>query len=59
MNRLGIAPSDLPCLARTLAECPHLRLEGIFTHFASSEVFTDEKTERQQKVFDGALEQLR
>ncbi len=59
MNRLGIAPSDIPCVARTLADCPHLKLEGIFTHFASSEVFTDEKTENQQQVFTRALEHLR
>jgi alanine racemase len=59
MNRLGIAPSDVPCLARTLAHCPHLRLEGIFTHFASSEIFTDDKTERQHKAFADALEHLR
>jgi alanine racemase len=59
MNRLGIAPSDVPCVARTLADCPHLKLEGIFTHFASSEVFTDEKTEQQQQVFTRALEHLR
>lgn len=59
MNRLGMSPSDLPCFARTLADCPHLRLEGVFTHFASSEVFADDKTERQQRVFEAALEQLR
>jgi alanine racemase len=59
MSRLGIAPSDVPCLARTLADCPHLRLEGIFTHFASSEVFTAEKTEQQEKVFAGVLAHLR
>lgn len=58
MNRLGMSPSELPCLARTLAECPHLRLEGIFTHFASSEVFSDDKAEAQQKEFNAALGQL-
>jgi alanine racemase len=59
MNRLGIAPSDIPCVARTLGDCPHLKLEGIFTHFASSEVFTDEKTDQQQQVFMRTLEHLR
>jgi alanine racemase len=59
MNRLGIAPSDVPCLVRTLADSPHLRLEGILTHFASSEIFTDEKTDRQHKVFADAIEHLR
>jgi alanine racemase len=59
MTRLGISPSDVPCVARTLADCPHLKLEGIFTHFASSEVFTDDKTEQQQQVFTRTLEHLR
>jgi len=59
MNRLGIRPSDIECFARTLAECPHLRLEGTLTHFASSEVFTAEQTEQQEKLFRSALERLR
>jgi alanine racemase len=59
MNRLGVSPSDVPCVARTLADCPHLKLEGIFTHFASSEVFTDQKTDQQQQVFMRTLEHLR
>src|SRR5579862_2504601 len=46
MNRLGMDPSELPRMARTLAHCPHLRLEGVFTHFASSEVFSNRKTEQ-------------
>jgi alanine racemase len=59
MNRLGISPSDIPCFARTLADCPHLLLQGIFTHFASSEEFTHDKTEQQTRVFAAALERLR
>ena len=59
MNRLGMAPSELSCFVRTLADCPHLRLQGVFTHFASSEVFTNDQTEQQQRVFEGALKQLR
>jgi alanine racemase len=58
MNRLGISPAELECFARALADCPHLRLEGTFTHFASSEVFTVEQTERQERVFSRALERL-
>ena len=59
MNRLGISSDDVDCLARELAACPHLRLEGTFTHFASSEVFTTEQSECQEKAFAGALAQLR
>jgi alanine racemase len=55
MNRLGIAPSELPAFARVLAECPHLRLAGTFTHIASSEVFTTEQTIEQEKAFRAAL----
>jgi len=59
MNRLGISPGDVDCFARALADCPHLRLDGTFTHFASSEVFTAEQTEQQEKLFSCALERLR
>jgi alanine racemase len=59
MNRLGLAPSDVPRFAKTLASCPHLRLQGIFTHFASSEEFTHDKTERQRQAFEVILERLR
>ena len=59
MNRLGLSPGDVPCFARTLAASPHLECEGVFTHFASSEVFTDDRVEQQQKEFECILEHLR
>jgi alanine racemase len=63
MNRLGIAPSDIDCFARQLAKCKHLQLTGIFSHFASSEVFTDtavgKQTREQEECFYAALERLR
>src|SRR5947209_4157558 len=39
MNRLGISTSDIECFARQYEKSQHLKLEGVFTHFASSEVF--------------------
>ncbi len=59
MNRLGIPPSQVPAFARALADCPHLRLAGTFTHIASSEVFTTEQTIEQEKTFDAALACMR
>ncbi len=59
MNRLGIPPAEVECFAHVLADCPHLRLDGTFTHFASSEVFTAEQTEQQERVFCGVLQRLR
>ena len=63
MNRLGIASSDIECFARQLAKCKHLQLTGIFSHFASSGVFTDDavgrQTQEQEECFHAALDRLR
>jgi len=59
MNRLGIPPSQIPAFARALADCPHLRLAGTFTHIASSEVFTTEQTIEQEHTFGKALACMR
>jgi alanine racemase len=59
MNRLGISPDSIDCLARTLSDCPHLRLTGTYTHFASSEDFTSPQTCEQKRVFLAALDHMR
>ncbi len=63
MNRLGIAPNDVECFARQLAKCKHIELGGVFTHFASSEVFSDSvagrQTAEQEERFHAAIERLR
>src|SRR6266853_719881 len=63
MNRLGIATGEVDCFARQLGKCKHLQLTGIFSHFASSEVFTDtavgQQTREQEGRFYAALERLR
>src|SRR4029077_18655551 len=49
--------------ARQLAKCGHLQLTGIFSHFASSEVFTrtavGQQTREQEERFYAALDRLR
>jgi alanine racemase len=63
MNRLGIATGDIECFARQLGKCKRLQLTGIFSHFASSEVFTEtalgRQTREQEERFYAAIEQLR
>jgi alanine racemase len=59
MNRLGIMPSEVSAFARVLADCPNLRLEGTFTHIASSEVFATEQTIEQEKTFEAVLACMR
>ena len=62
MNRLGIAPTDIDCFARQYEKCQRLKLEGVFTHFASSEVFAGpvaQQTCDQEQSFHRAVERLR
>jgi len=63
MNRLGVSSTDMDCFARQLGKCKHLELTGIFSHFASSEVFTDtavgQQTREQEQRLYAALERLR
>jgi len=63
MNRLGILPSDTDCFARQLAKCPHLVLNGVFTHFASSEELANSspgpQTSTQMDRFNGVVDRLR
>jgi alanine racemase len=62
MNRLGIAPTDIECFARQYEKSSRLKLEGVFTHFASSEVFggpVAAQNRRQEEKFYKAVERLR
>jgi alanine racemase len=63
MNRLGIATSEVELFARQLEKCKHLQLGGIFTHFASSGVFSNSmaglQTRQQEERFFAAVEKLR
>src|SRR6266403_6237551 len=62
MNRLGIASSDIECFARQYEKSSRLQLEGVFTHFASSEVFDGpvaSQNSRQEESFHKAIERLR
>src|SRR5262249_46513220 len=59
MNRLGIDPGEIGTVARVLADCPHLTLEGTYTHFASADDFTSEQTQCQEKQFTAVLAKMR
>ncbi len=63
MNRLGIAPDEVDCVARQLAKCKRLQLGGVMTHLASSEAFSDSvagrQTKEQEDRFYEALDRLR
>lgn len=59
MGRLGAAPEDLPRICSSLKSSPHLVLEGLSTHLASSEVLDAPSVQAQLKSFDDVREFLR
>lgn len=52
MGRLGVAPEDVPKILAALKSSPHLELEGLATHLASSEVLDAPSVESQLKSFE-------
>jgi alanine racemase len=59
MGRLGVAPEDLPQIYAALKSSPHLELEGLSTHLASSEVLDAPSVEEQLKSFEDVRRRLR
>jgi alanine racemase len=60
MNRLGVKTSEeLDQLLDTIAACPHVELEGVFTHFCTSDERDKEFTREQVSRFEGAVERIR
>ncbi|MDR1932681.1 MAG: alanine racemase [Spirochaetales bacterium] len=59
MGRIGCTPQDAPGLARRIAFSSHLVLEGVFTHFPSSDESSPVFTENQIGVFSAAVDAIR
>ena len=59
MGRLGVGLDHLPAVCTALTNSPHLLLEGLCTHLASSEVLDAPSVARQVKNFSQAQEIVR
>lgn len=59
MNRLGVNVEDAPATLRTLAQLPRVQVEGIFTHFATSDLVDKRSAEEQFDCFAALLADLR
>jgi alanine racemase len=59
MNRQGFEFGELDEFAREFKKCPHLTIEGAYTHFASAEDFTSQQTSTQEMRFLAAMEKLK
>ncbi len=55
MGRLGVTLAELPSMFRVIQRASHVVLEGVSTHFASSEIADAPETQLQIENFDRAL----
>ncbi|MBW6467897.1 MAG: alanine racemase [Coriobacteriia bacterium] len=59
MNRIGVRAEDAPGIASELAALPGLRIEGVFTHFATADVAGDWDFEAQVARFADVVARTR
>jgi len=59
MGRLGVALDELPGLLEALKAAPHVLLEGISTHLASSEIMDAPSVAEQARRFEDAQNMVR
>jgi alanine racemase len=59
MGRLGVALAELPAVLKALGAAPHLVLEGLSTHLASSEIMDAPSVAEQEHRFAEAQRTVR
>jgi alanine racemase len=59
MGRLGVSVEELPAVLKAIGAAPHLVLEGLSTHLASSEVMDAPSVAEQARRFDEAQRMVR
>jgi alanine racemase len=59
MNRLGVDLKELTGICDTIRSAPHVQLEGVFSHFAASEVVDLPHGDQQIRCFQEALTRVR
>lgn len=59
MSRLGCRPEEALTLAKQILNSPHLKLEGLMTHFASADMPEEDLfTKQQADIFEKVIAQL-
>ena len=59
MGRLGVSLDQLPSVLKAFSAAPHLVLEGLSTHLASSEIMDAPSVAEQERRFEEALRMVR
>jgi alanine racemase len=55
MNRLGVDPAELSQMLEAIRSAPHIKLEGMFSHFSSGEVADVPYSDMQLQRFERAV----
>lgn len=58
MGRLGVLPGDAPALVRAVAALERIEVEGVFTHFAGSDLADLTSTRQQLAEFESVLQAI-
>jgi alanine racemase len=59
MGRLGVSLEELPTVLKAFQAAPHVILEGLSTHLASSEIMDAPSVAEQERRFEQALRTVR
>lgn len=59
MNRLGISSEKFAAFAENVTARKEISIEGIWTHFATSELPDDDFTHHQLKLFERAVRRVK
>ena len=59
MGRLGVSLEELPSVLKALTAAPHIFLEGLSTHLASSEIMDAPSVAEQERRFEEAQRMVR
>lgn len=59
MNRYGLMPDEVVEFLRSITRLPGIRLEGLFTHFATADWADQSYTRQQLSIFNGVREATR
>jgi len=59
MGRLGLLPEDVSNFAKVISAYPQLKIEGIFSHFASADEADPSYSLRQLQIFKTVIQRLK
>ncbi|HUN82548.1 MAG TPA: alanine racemase, partial [Phycisphaerae bacterium] len=58
MGRMGVMPSSAEDLARRILSAPHLKLRGVYSHFATADLSLTDLVDRQLSAFREIMSRL-